>query len=100
MALALLLRGGRGAPLSTGFGTWLRYGWMALRLSTLPICRRQKSQCRNNAPEGHKRHLLICRMNHKVRRVDAAGALQKKFGFVPEQSAAAGKALPKRNGKA
>jgi hypothetical protein len=34
MALALLLRGGRGAPLPTEFGRWVRYWWMALRLST------------------------------------------------------------------
>ena len=63
MALALLPRGGRGAPLSTEFGRWVRYGWMALRLSTR-ICRPpQKSRRRNNAPEGHKRHPVIGRMN-------------------------------------
>ena len=64
MALALHLRGGWGAPLSTEFGRWVGYGWMALRLSTR-ICRPHKSQCGNNAPEGHKRHPLICGMNHK-----------------------------------
>ena len=63
MAFALLVRGGRGAPLSTEFGRRVRYGWMALRLSTLRICRPQKSQCRNNALEGHNRHPVICRMN-------------------------------------
>ena len=39
MAFALLLCGGRCAPLSAGFGRWFRYWWMALRLSTRRIYR-------------------------------------------------------------
>ena len=42
MALALLVRGGRCAPLSTKFGRWIRYWWIALCLSTLQICRPPK----------------------------------------------------------
>ena len=37
MAFPLLLRGRRCAPLSTGFGRWVRYWWIALRLSTLRL---------------------------------------------------------------
>ena len=81
MALALLLRGGRGAPLSTELGRWVRYRWMALRLSALRICRPQKSQCSDNAPEGRKRHPLICRMNLKNRPMKPRFALRLRWAM-------------------
>ena len=53
MALALLLRGGPGAPLSTEFGRWVGYGWMALRLSTnLPAPEKPvQEQCARGSQE-------------------------------------------------
>ena len=55
MAFALPLRGGRGAPLSTEFGRWLRYGWMALRLATLCICRPPKKPVQEQCASGSQK---------------------------------------------
>ena len=62
MAFPFLMRSGRCAPLSTGFGRWFRYWWMALRLSTR-ICRPPTKPLQKCCSRGSQEAPLICRMN-------------------------------------